>query len=102
MAHESSPKGPGIKIATSSNEMAPFIYFDGVATYGVNAGTVQLELTANTIMPEGTGTRTDVLVTAHLRCSPTAAMALRDVINRTLEMAGIDQTIQPVPQSKPH
>ena len=30
-------------------------------TYGVNNGAIQIELAANTIMPEGTGTRTDVL-----------------------------------------
>jgi hypothetical protein len=102
MANESGSRGPGIKIAASSNELAPFIYFDGVATFGVYAGAIQLELAANTIMPEGTGTRTDVLVAAHLRCSPTAAMVLRDAINRALEMAGVDQTIQPAPQSKPH
>ncbi len=51
-------KSPGIKIALGSSEQAPFIYFDGVATYGVNNGAIQMELAANTIMPEGTGTRT--------------------------------------------
>jgi hypothetical protein len=59
MENETSPKGPGIKIAPGSSELAPFIYCDGVATYGVNNGVIQLELASNTIMPEGTGTRTD-------------------------------------------
>ena len=100
MAQESDLKGPTIKIAASSSEQAPFVYFDGVPTYGVHAGVLQLELGANTVMPEGTGTRTDVLITAHLRCSPQAALNLRDAINRILEMAGVDQTNQPIPASK--
>ena len=100
MAHESTPKGPGINIAAGSSEQAPFVYFDGVPTYGMHAGVVQLELAANTILPEGTGTRTDVVITAHLRCSPGAALALRDTINRMLEMRGIDQTTQPIPNFK--
>jgi hypothetical protein len=101
MTDESIPKG--IKIAVGSSEQAPFIYFDGAATYGVNNGAIQIELAANTIMPEGTGTRTDVLITAHLRCSPSAAIGLRDAITRALEMsATADQKIEPIPQSSKH
>lgn len=33
-------KTGGIKIAAGSAEQAPFIYFDGVVTYGVNGGTI--------------------------------------------------------------
>jgi hypothetical protein len=102
MADESGPQGPGIKIAPGSSELAPFIYCDGVALFGVNGGVVQLELASNTIMPEGTGTRTDVVITAHLRCSTSAAIGIRDAINRALEMNSIDQSIQPVPSSRPH
>jgi hypothetical protein len=97
MAHEIRPKRPRVKIATGSSEQAPFVYFDGVATYGMRAGVVQLELAADTIMPESPGIRTDVLITAHLRCSPGAALSLRDTINRVLEMTGTDQTIRPFP-----
>jgi hypothetical protein len=90
------PQTGGIKIAAGSSEQAPFIYCDGVVTYGVNNGAIQLELGANTIMPEGLGTRTDVLVTAHLRCSPAAAMGLRDAIDKALAMLQlpIDTTSQ--------
>jgi len=79
-------KAGGIKIAPGSSEQAPFIYFDGVVTYGVNNGAIQIELAANTIMPDGPGTKTDVLITAHLRCSPAAASALRDMIDKALAM----------------
>ena len=100
MAHESGPKGPCIETVARSSEQAPFVYFDGVLTYGMIAGVVQLELAANIVLPESTGTRTDVVITAHLRCSPGAALSLRDTINRVLEMTGIDQTSQPIPHSK--
>jgi hypothetical protein len=80
------PKGPGITVATGTSELAPFIYMDGVVTFGVNNGTIQLELAANTLLPEGAGVRTDVVVTAHLRCSPAAAMGLREAIDKVLEM----------------
>ena len=102
MADKTSPKGPGIKVAPGSSELAPFIYCDGVATYGLNNEIIQLELASNTIMPEGTGTRTDVLITAHLRCSPSAAIGLRDAITRALEMSAENPAIEPVPHSKPH
>jgi hypothetical protein len=102
MENETSPKGPGIKIAPGSSERAPFIYCDGVVTFGVSSGVIQLELASNTIVPESTGTRTDVLITAHLRCSPSAAIGLRDAITRALEMTAVDQTIEPVPHSSKH
>lgn len=102
MANEPDPKAPGIKIAPGSSEMAPFIYCDGVATYGTNGGVIQLELASNTIVPDGAGTRTDVLITAHLRCSPSAAVGIRDAITRALEMSAMNEAIEPVPHSKPH
>jgi hypothetical protein len=102
MADETSPKPPAIKIAPGSSELAPFIYCDGVATYGVSGGVIQLELATNTVMPEGAGTRTDVLITAHLRCSPNAAVQLRDSITRALEISATEQPIKPVPHSKSH
>jgi hypothetical protein len=93
----------GIKIAAGSSERAPFIYFDGVVTFGVNNGVIQIELAANTIIPEGVGTKNDVLITAHLRCSPSAAIGLRDAINKALEMPALQLTMQPIPQtSKPN
>jgi hypothetical protein len=104
MTDKPSPaaKGPGIKIAPGSSERAQFIYFDGPATFGTSGGVIQIELAANTIMPEGAGTRTDVVITAHLRCSPGAARALKDAIDRALEMTSIELAIQPVPHSKPN
>jgi hypothetical protein len=67
-------------------EAAPFIYFDAAATYGVVAGVIQVELTANMLLPGEHGAiGAKAVMTAHLRCSPAAAMALRDALNGTLE-----------------
>jgi hypothetical protein len=97
MADEPGSKGLGIKIAPGSSEIAPFVYCDGVATFGTMNGVIQLELAANTIMPEGMGTRTDVFITAHLRCSASAAAGIREAITRALEMTTTEQV-----HSKPH
>ncbi len=88
MTDHSDPitKVPGVRIAPGSSERAPFIYFDGAVTYGVNNGAIQIELAANTIVPDGVTTRTDVLISAHLRCSPAAARGLREAIEKALEM----------------
>jgi hypothetical protein len=59
---------PGVTIAPGSSESAPFIYFDGVPTFGIRNGAIQIELAANTILPDGKGVKIDVVMTAHLRC----------------------------------
>jgi hypothetical protein len=96
------PEGPGIRIAPGSSEVAPFIYFDGIPTFGSHNGAIQIELAANTLLPEGKGVRIDVVMTAHLRCSPTAAIELRNALDKTLVMLqqGQQQVAQPSPGSK--
>jgi hypothetical protein len=93
------PKSPvGIKIAPSSSELAPFVYFDGVATMGTNHGLIQIELAANVMMPDSPGgVRTDVLITAHLRCSPSAAADLRQAIDKALGMLQLPAGTPPEP-----
>jgi hypothetical protein len=104
MTSQPSPitEAPGIKIVPGSAERAPFIYCDGVVTYGISNGVVQLELAANVIVPEGRGVRTDVLITAHLRCSPASANGLRDAIEKALAMPAQQQIMEPLPGSKPN
>ncbi len=81
-------------------EYAPFVYFDGVLTYGVNFGAVQIELAANIIIPTGGSppTKVEVVTTAHLRCSPNAIADLRQIIDKVLEML---QQAQQTPASAP-
>jgi hypothetical protein len=73
------------QISESSAENAPFIYFDAVLTAGVHQGNVRLELGASTVIPTGDGrAKTVQVITAHLRCSPSAAVTLRNAIDNAL------------------
>lgn len=65
----------------------PFIYFDGAPAFGVLNGVVQIELAARVIKPvEGGGTTVSFLGVGHLRCSPAAAIEVRNAINQALQM----------------
>lgn len=68
------------------NAAAPFIYFDGSPTYGVMHGAINVELIARTIVPGHLVTSSELVVTAHLRCSPIAARELRDTLDKALFM----------------
>jgi hypothetical protein len=63
-------------------DTAPFIYFEGVVGFGINNGVIQLEVAANVATP----TDRAVIVTGHLRCTLPAAMALRQSIDRAVEL----------------
>jgi hypothetical protein len=76
----------GVTISTGSAERAPVIYFDGVSCFGHHNGAIQIELAANLLMPVGPGVRVDVIQTAHIRCSPAAAIALREALDKALAM----------------
>jgi hypothetical protein len=85
-------KPPTVGPTSLGGEYAPFVYFDGVLTYGVRFGAIQVELGAHLIVPiEGGGTRTDIVMIAHLRCSPHAATDLRDNLTKALEMLAKSQ-----------
>lgn len=100
-----SVKLPSVGPTALGAEYAPFIYFDGVSTYGVNFGAIQIELAANIVVPDPTGptgTRTDVMMTAHIRCSPNAAADLKQSIERALEMLAKSQQPQQQAPSQLH
>ena len=66
---------------------APIVYFDGVPVYGTYAGTIELELAARMLMPKPDGSvSVDIACTAHLRCSPGAAIQLIGALQKALEM----------------
>lgn len=73
-----------------STDTAPFVYFDAAPAYGVIGGAIEVELTARALIPDfsgGSGPLTqEILATAHLRCSPTAAALLLDLLSRALEL----------------
>ena len=97
-------EGPRIRVAPGTSELAPFVYFDGVPTFGIHNGAIQIELAANTLLPEGKGVKIDVMITAHLRCSPAAAIGLRETIDKALALLqqGQQQVAQPAQGSKPN
>ena len=83
---ESAAKPAAQTIEIAGNASAPFIYFDHAATYGVQSGAIQVELVARTILPDGTGTRNEVVATCHLRCSPDAARELIGALGKAVSL----------------
>ena len=81
-----TPQANVAKLEIKGNASAPFVYFDHVATFGIQAGAVILELVARTILPEGPGTKNEIVATCHLRCSPDAARELQRTIEKALSM----------------
>jgi hypothetical protein len=78
-------KAESIRFANLGAEIAPFIYFDGVVAMGMNFGAVQIELAANVLVPAPDGgAPAQVVISAHLRCSPNAAADLRQAIDKAL------------------
>ncbi len=70
-----------------NSDAAPFIYFDGVATYGVVNGVIHIELVSRVLSPSvGTPFTTEFVSTGRLRCGPAALAHLRDSINKVCEM----------------
>ena len=79
----SQPIPPFVNVAT-----APFVYFDSAPAFGVLGGAIEIELTARVLIPDFTGApvKAEIVPTARLRCSPMAAMALAEAVNKSLEM----------------
>jgi hypothetical protein len=76
-------KPPALEVSDSSAESAPFTFFDAVPTVGVHHGTIRIELAAGSVVPTRDGrAKTVHVMTAHLRCSPSAAANLRKAIDR--------------------
>jgi hypothetical protein len=74
-------------VVVVGNSAAPIVYWDGVGTFGTHHGIIQIEVAAGTILPTPDGgTRTEFVVTAHLRCSLNAALTLKDAIEKAIEM----------------
>ena len=66
---------------------APVVYFDNAPAYGAFAGHVEVELAARMLMPKPDGSvLIDMACTAHLRCSPAAALVLIDALTKAVEM----------------
>src|SRR4030081_2337007 len=68
-------------------DTAPFVYFDLSPTHGILGGAIQIELDAPILnaIPDG-GVEIKFITTGRLRCSPTAALNLRNAIDASLKM----------------
>jgi hypothetical protein len=73
-----------VRVSDTSVEAAPFIYFDAVLTAGCIQGNVRVELGAGAVVPQDGEAETVHIITAHLRCSPSAALALRKALDDAL------------------
>jgi hypothetical protein len=80
-----SPPAPPPMLKNTAT--APILYFDGVPTYGIFAGNLEIDLAARVLVPKSDGNiGGDMICVAHLRCSRQAATMLRDTLNNVLEM----------------
>ena len=67
-------------------DTAPFVYFDLSPTHGILGGAIQIELAARILNAVPDGGVEIKFTTGRLRCSPTAAMKLRNGIDAALKM----------------
>jgi hypothetical protein len=76
--------------------MAPLVYFDIVGAYGIMGGAIELELATRILIPKPDGT-TEVkfISSGRVRCSPNAAMNLRNGLDSALKL--LEQQPQPNP-----
>ena len=81
------PAGKSELIVYENVDTAPFVYFDLSPTHGILGGAIQIELAARILnaIPDG-GVEIKFITTGRLRCSPTAALNLRNAIDASLKM----------------
>jgi hypothetical protein len=85
---EAKPPVAGAVTVKDALGSAPIIYFDGAPNYGSNAGVISLTLAmARYLATDDGGVATDIIATAHLRCSVQGALALRKAIDDALLLA---------------
>jgi hypothetical protein len=82
-----APGSDNPKAIFRNSDAAPFIYFDNVAASGTMAGAIEIELAARTLspIPDG-GISIEFVPVAHLRCSPAAAIHLRNSLNSAIKI----------------
>jgi hypothetical protein len=84
---DTSDVAQGELIAGLRTREAPFVYFDFVLTHGAMSGAIQIELAARMASPiQGGGVKMEAVATAHLRCTPAAAIFLRDALDASVKM----------------
>jgi hypothetical protein len=78
---------PPTKVTVTDPGIAPYIFFEGAATFGFSNGIVNVTLAAGRhLLKEGTPI-SDVVAVAHLRCNVAAATDLRNALDSALLLA---------------
>jgi hypothetical protein len=96
-----TPDQPEISPGFNDSYTAPIVYFDTVAAFGVLAGAVQVELISRILVPlAGAGAKHQFLTTGRIRCSPHAAMTLRDSLSKALDMVAKEREGQQAQAAK--
>lgn len=81
------PPGKGQVPMFQNRDDVPIIYFDIAPAYGVMNGIVQVELGARILVPhQDDSVDIRFLSCGRLRCSPAAAVHLRNAIDAALKM----------------
>jgi len=87
LADQENPKPPAAILYEDTGGMAPLVYFDIVAAYGVMTGGIEVELATRILVPKTNGaTEVKFLSSGRLRCTPTAATNLRNALDAALKM----------------
>jgi hypothetical protein len=82
-----SPDTPAANPPYEDTGRASFIYFDIASAHGIMNGAIQIELASRVLIPDPAGpVEIRFRTTGHLRCSPSAAVQLRDALSAALQM----------------
>ncbi len=96
MADREAPKPSSEVIYEDTGGAVPIVYFDIVGAYGTMQGAIEIELATRILIPKKDGsTEVRFLSSGRLRCSPTAAVNLRNGLDAALKM--LEQSQQPDP-----
>ena len=87
MADQEARNPPAALVYEDTGAMAPVVYFDIVAAYGTMNGSIEAELATRVLLPRTDGTtNVKFLSSGRLRCSPSAALQLRNALDAALKM----------------
>jgi hypothetical protein len=86
-------KPPPDVVYEDTGGLTPLVYFDIAGAYGTFQGAIEIELATRILVPKPDGS-TDVkfLSSGRLRCSPAAAVNLRNGLDAALKMLEPQQT----------
>jgi hypothetical protein len=77
-----------LRIEFEHNPGAPTLFFDGCNAFGVFNGVVEVELAGRALVPQAGGDIiAKVSTIARLRCSATAAVQLRNALDRAIRLS---------------